>query len=182
MSDFGATYLPYNLPSSTQAQALRLADILDISPTLVSGVSRRDVDAMSGTILYRHLDRFQKIDVMSLLHSMPNRHLARVLHAKVVDVALVNPQWGIWSLSNEELMADQAFHAAVDELASLIGVTASVVGGKELISEVWKQRKISKASIAVVVVWGALFFNKQELMKANKEVGNRSTMGASAHY
>ncbi|CAA0100414.1 Uncharacterised protein [BD1-7 clade bacterium] len=181
MSGYDVSYLPYNLPANSSAQALRLAEILQIEPAVVAGISEHDVTAISSVILYRHLDRFQKMEVMSQIHAIENRRLAGKLQSKVVDT-LVNPQWGIWSLSNEELLADQAFHTAVDELASLLGLSASALGGKDLIEELWKQRKAGKASIAVIVIWGAVYFNKRELIKANTEVSNRSQLQSSPHY
>ena len=138
---------------------------------------------MSGVILYRHLNQTQKIEAMSLIRKVGNKN--RLLEGRLVNLILnisVNPQWGIWSLSNEELLNDHAFHNTINNYAGLIGLTASAAGAKSIIQQTWQTKKITKGGVVTLVIWGALFMNSSELGKANKEIANRSQLKSSPVY
>ncbi|TOP51504.1 hypothetical protein CGH16_23385, partial [Vibrio parahaemolyticus] len=92
--------LPYKLPSN-QADALKsLAKILNIPLHLVQGDPVKVSQAMSGTIMYRQLDRNARQQVMAIIHGLSSGPLKSCLITRCTDV-LVNPQWGEWSLTTE---------------------------------------------------------------------------------
>lgn len=95
--------LPYYLPTDTQGQLRVLAKLLDLPPATVEQSGEAGVEAMTATILYRHLDRRQRIKAMEKIKSLPDRALVSKLVRITLDTAFVNPQWGLWSLTNEEL-------------------------------------------------------------------------------
>jgi len=176
-------YLPYNLPQSKFEQLRVLAKIINLQPSLIKAAGDEELEAISGVILHRHLDRFQKVEVWKLIRKIGKRN--RPLEGKLTDLILnakVNPQWGIWSLSNEELLADQQFHDAINSYASWIGITASAQGMKDIIYLIIKNKKISKGGIVTFVLWGSLLFNLSELHKVNTELDNRSTLNKSPLY
>lgn len=49
--------LPYHLPTDTIGQAKALASILEVSPEDAVRSGQDGVQAMTATILYRHMDR-----------------------------------------------------------------------------------------------------------------------------
>ncbi len=182
MNKIKASALPYNIHSFSLIMKLSmLARLIGISPRLLNGAGGIELDALAGVILYRHLSRMQRIEVLKRVRDLKNPILADRLRGKVAMV-LVQPQWGIWSLSNNELLEDQRLHAMIDEYASILGVSVSVFGARTLFSDVWKHQKIKKGGLATLVIWGAIYFNKTELNKANREISRRSKLNTSPHY
>lgn len=174
--------LPYNLPNTEQEQLEYLADIVKIPKGLIKNGSQSDINAICATILYRHLDRNQKMDAMAIIKGLKNQSLGTKLVDKVLHTNYINPQWGIWSLTNEELLEDQALHSIIDTYASVIGLGMSALSTKDLVKKLWNQRKFTRGGLVTIVLWGTLIFNKAELHKANKEVLNRSKLKSSKYY
>jgi len=56
---------------------------------------------------------------------LKSRELEGLLVGKALSTTLINPHWGRWSLTNEELVNDIAFYEAVDAFGSVVGVTLS---------------------------------------------------------
>jgi hypothetical protein len=120
---------------------------------------------------------------MSLIRNVGKKN--KPLEGRLVNLIVntsVNPQWGVWSLSNDELLNDHNFHNTINDYASIIGLTASAAGAKTIVQEIWKTKKMTKGGIATLVLWGALYFNNSELGKANKEITNRSQLKSSPVY
>ena len=175
--------LPYVLPKNLPEQLRLLAKITNIPYSFVKDGGQLELEAMSAVIIYRHLNRIQKTESMSLIRHVGKKN--KPLEGKLVNLILnlsVNPQWGIWSLSNEELLNDYKFHNTINDYAGFIGLTASAAGAKTIIQKVWQTKKMTKGGIATLVLWGALYFNNSELRKANKEIANRSQLNSSPVY
>jgi RHS repeat-associated protein len=172
----------YSLSGSIQEQANRLAEITGLSSELVENASQNDLDAISGAVLYRHLDKNQRGEALSIIRSVENKKLEGKLVSSLLDTAFVNPQWGPWSLTNSELIADQAFHQTVDDYASIIGLSASGAGVYDQYKRIITTGKLGRSGVAVVTVWGAILFNKSELNKVNQEIKNRSTLNESSFH
>lgn len=174
--------LPYNLPMDTKGQLRELAKIINIPPSLVANGDQNTVDAICATILYRHMEQAQRHEAMKIIRSLPNRELVGKLVTKVVDTSFVNPTWGMWSLTNEELLDKESFHSAVDSYASYVGLSASALGGKDLIKQAWQRRAITRGGIATLVIWGVVALNKYQLNKLQEEKSRRSTLNSSSYY
>lgn len=113
---------------------------------------------------------------MTLIRSLPNRALTGKLISVAVEPTLINKDWGVWSLTREELLAEQSFHSQIDNIASFTGVGASLMSGKDFIKKLWKERKLTKGGLVTIVVWGTVFFNKSELNEVNSEIKRRSSI------
>lgn len=115
--------LPYELPETPRGKIGVLAEIVNIPRTRFLDVSDKDaLKALSGLILYRHLDRQKEREV--------NRHWATLPQPlqmslrKQRNFALVNPNWGIWSLSTEELENQHDWSRASTISRSFLGLVA----------------------------------------------------------
>ncbi|EJL6401241.1 hypothetical protein NMR73_004335 [Vibrio navarrensis] len=175
-------HLPYVLPQNSQSQLQFLAKVTNISSNLISNCSEIEVEAIAAMILYRHLNRQQRLEAMALIRSVQNRALMGVLISKVLDTTFVNPQWGIWSLSNSELSQDISFHENIDSFSGYVGVGASILGGKDMIKDIWSLKKMGKKNWITIVIWGCIYFNKTELSKAKSELNNRTQLNNSGFY
>lgn len=127
------------------------------------------------------MESHQRIEAMRFIHLLNNGPLKEKLIEKVTDV-IINPQWGIWSLSNDELLADQKFHIAINSYAGALGITISASSVKDIVKEIYKTKRITKGGWVTLVMWGSLYFNLTELNKANQEIANRSRLLESIHY
>lgn len=174
--------LPYHLPTDALGQLRELAKIIDVPfPLALSGGSLA-ADAVSATILFRHFDQAQRHEALKLFAELSSRQLRGLLLTRALDTAFVNPKWGVWSLTNEELMAEESFHRALDEYASWAGVGFSMVAGKDIIKTAWKNRKLARGGIATMVVWVAVAGNKGALANINEEQRRRSQTKSSSFH
>ncbi len=174
--------LPYHLPKTLKSQLQYLARITSLPINLIDNAGQAELEAISVMILYRHLSRQQRIEAMQTIRSVENRALMGSIITKALDTTFVNPQWGIWSLSTEELLEDIKFHASIDSVVGYIGVGASVLGGKDLIKNIWSQKRMGRQHWIMLVIWGCIYMNKQELIKAQQEQSHRTTTKSSRFY
>ena len=128
------------------------------------------------------MNHLQRMEAMSVIRSIRNRALMGQILTKTLDTTFVNPQWGIWSLSNSELLKDINFHAKLDSFSSYVGVSASILGSKNLITDILNTRKIGKKHWVLIVIWGSIAFNKSELNKSQKELSHRQSTKTSKLY
>ncbi len=174
--------LPYSLPKDTQSQLKQLSKITSIPQNLLIDAGKIEVEALCYMIIYRHLDRVQRMFAMKTIRSVRKRALMGEIINRVLDTAYVNPQWGVWSLSNAELTADLEFHSHLSSIASIIGIGASVQSGKELLVKIIEKKAIRSANWITLVIWGAIYFNMREQAKAQIELDNRTTLNTSKYY
>ena len=176
-------HLPYQIPTNPIAQSLYLAEILKIDSSLVEHAGADEVDAMAATMLYRHLGRQLKLEAMTMIIKLKNKRLVSMLRTLAVDTTYVNPQWGIWSLTNKELLADQAAHHKFNELASIAGVGASALGLKDILMEIKRTGRLGPGAWTLLAFYGIVLLNAKELEKANKEVKRRhGPLRSSTYY
>jgi len=163
---------PYKLPKNTQKAINYLAKILKLNPSLVKNGDDKLLQALCGTIIYRHLDRLQRIEVMTIIRSLPNRRLGGQLVGRITDVLYVNPRWGVWSLSTRELNREMKSNADFQYVMLVVGVA----GGKDVaksVSAVWKARTLASKNtlhlIANLVIWGVAYGSYREGVKLTNE-------------
>ena len=106
-----------------------LGDVMGIPASMTDTVSSQEkcASAMSGVIMYRQLNRIEKMQVMELIYSLTNKRLVAKLVEKVTDIT-VQPRWGVWSLSNEELQNIIDFHSEFGEWSNILGVNPGAYG------------------------------------------------------
>lgn len=174
--------LPYHLPRDAKGQLRALARILDISPVAAEKLGEAGAEAMCAAILYRHLDRHQRYQTMKKMQSLPDKALGARLVTLALDTTFVNPQWGLWSLTNEELAEDIRFHQVIDTVGAISGATLSVSSGKDVIKEILKNGKLSPGGIALLVIGVAFAGNNSELNASIAEQKRRSPIKDSPYF
>lgn len=185
------TKLPYKLPADEKMQVDMLADILKVPRGLIRGDLTKISQAMAGVVLYRHVERKEKQEIMAVIHSLQERALTGVLVTKVTDVT-VNPQWGEWSLSNQELEELVNFHATAAAIAGRVGTNPGLVGiggsvtsmyktGRAAGGTAWAMIKgaMTRGNVIGLVVSIALFgiaeFQAAEAAKYSQEMDRRKS-------
>ncbi|WKE66431.1 hypothetical protein PVT67_04035 [Gallaecimonas kandeliae] len=174
--------LPYHLPTDAKGQLRELAKIISIPQPVIESSGPEAIDAICATILYRHLGQAQRQEAMALIRALPNRQLTGILITRALDTTFVNPQWGMWSLTNKELLEEEAFHSTIDDYASYLGISVSALGAKDFLQTLWKQRKVTRGGIATLVIWVAIAANKSHLNEIREEKDRRSQLKGSSFY
>ena len=167
--------LPYNLPKNEREALNYLAKILNVPARHVKGDAVKISKALAGTLMYRQLDRIKRREVIQSIHSLQNGHLKSILFVKCTDV-LVNPQWGEWSLTNEELTKLLSFHNALNRWSSLLGANPGAYG---IGGSAWSIIKQGAGTGNIVVLicsialMGVHEFSYRETQKYSNELGRR---------
>lgn len=168
----------YTLPKNNSEAKQKLAEVLKIPLNKLIGDEATIIAAMSGTILYRHLTRLEKMAAMEKIKSLSYPQLQDILVTKCLD-PFVNPQWAEWSLTNEELKEVLKFHNQFNRWSSLLGANPGAygVGGS-----VWSiiDKGVSKGNLAVLVasliLIGLHEFSYNETMKYSEELQRRTIL------
>ena len=167
--------LPYNLPKNEKEALHYLAKILNIPAHHLKGDTVKISKAMAGTLMYRQLDRIKRMEVIQLIHSLQNNHLKSILIVKCTDV-LVNPQWGEWSLTKEELTKLLSFHNNLNRWSSLLGANPGAYG---IGGSAWSIIKQGTGKGNIIVLIGSIAlmgiheFSYKESQKYSNEQGRR---------
>lgn len=169
-----SSHLPYHLSSDQSEQIKFLADVLGIERSMLISAGQKEIEAFCAVILYRHLSQRQRIDAMASIRNINNRRLMGKLVELALQTTFVNPEWGIWSLSNEELQDFHELHKQIDHVASLAGISISGLGIKDIVKEAWNRRRLSRGGWVTLVIWGLVYANKAQVDKASKEIDRRS--------
>lgn len=182
MSTITTDNLAYHLPKNTSAQLKKLSQITSIPSNLLINGGQQEVEAICYMILYRHLNHIQRRQAMIAMRSVQNKALVGELIKRTLDTTFVNPKWGVWSLSNDELLKEIKFHSTLDNIVSGVGFGASGLSIKELISKIMHQKSMNKANWVTIIIWGCIFYNKYQLHKVESEKDHRSTLNTSRYY
>lgn len=147
----------------------------------MEGGGEHALEAMRATILYRHMDARQRYAAMRSIRTLPSRELEGLLVGKALNTTFINPHWGKWSLTNEELANDIAFHEAVDTFGSIIGVTFSITSGRDVVKEIYERRKLTRGGVAMLVLWITFSANKSTLSASRTELKRRTEIRKSSY-
>jgi hypothetical protein len=115
-------WMPYKVPTDVTKQAEYFAKILSVPKSYIKSANNDDVKLMVATILYPHLDRLGRNQTLRMYLEHPNKKLAVYLRGEAVTVTLVNKNWGLWSLTTNELNEKLKEHEVITKLFGLAGV------------------------------------------------------------
>lgn len=170
---------PYIFPQKTKASLLFLSEILNIPASKVAKGSDAHLEAMCGTILYRHLNQPQRDNIMALMYSLGDRELTGMLIGRVLNATFINPHWHKWSLSYEEIVRALKGHNQFNRLSSLLGANPGAYGLGAAAWSIWKARGVTAiarniwVAAACVILIGLHEFSNSETNKLNQELSRR---------
>lgn len=176
MSDFSKR-LPYLLPKSENEALVQLGQVLRMQTEKLKGEPRTVIIALSGTILYRHLDRLNKSSVLELIHALGHGPLKEELITKCVD-SLINAQWTEWSLTTQKLEEIINFHNTANRISGTLGANPGAYGVGGSAWSIIKQGA-SKGNIAVlaasIAIMGLHEFSYRETQRYTIELDRRKS-------
>lgn len=163
--------IPYSLPSTREGKIAVLAEIVDIKRVRFRNVSNEDtLKALTGLILYRHLSRREERKVNRHWQSLPP-DVQRSLRKRRAAI-LINPSWGMWSLSNEELLERNDLNQRISFWAKALGIGDLSV--KSLGSLLGKIKAANLGSVASLILIGTfVMMNSLEGQEINAEMVRR---------
>lgn len=170
--------LPYKIPGTEKGKIEFLCNLLGTSYSKYSKYPNHIViEALTGIVVYHQLGHIERMNVMEFLHKNLDGPALSAAIGKITD-PMVNPHWGLWSLSTDQLKEDLEFAEAVSTYIGLAGGGFSVSGAKDL----WvKSRTDFKSKfpkghpVLVIAVWG-FYFNNEGAKKAIQKELLRRTM------
>ncbi len=178
--------IPYpesTVPRDVKGAINAIAKIMDIDLVPETPRNEDTLVLLCGVLLYRHIDRFQKMKVMEMLHD--SSIIAPVDGAELHDLIvgmLVQPRWHLWSLSTEELASLLAEQEAAVKLLALLGysVSASTLGAA--VSEIIKKKKVGGAAHIFVLTLIAHFTVIKQHGNTKEELDKRTPEPLSSSY
>lgn len=174
--------LPYYLPRDAEGQLKALAGILEIPYPLVKDTGDAGLEAMALTILFRHLEKRERDSALRTIHELESRELIGILRRKATDTAFVNERWGVWSMTNEELENDKAYHDMLVKIGGVLGFTFSATGGRDLAKQMVRERRLPKRGMVTIVIWVSLLSSHNSSVKLGEELERRTQQKSSPYY
>ncbi|TAA41029.1 hypothetical protein [Corallincola spongiicola] len=165
----------YNLPQNDTEAINKLAKVLDLPSHYIHGDNNKIAIALAGAIMYRQLPRLEKITVMQSIAALSYRPLVGQLVAKCTD-PMLQPQWGEWSMTNQELEEVLLLHNSFNRWSSILGANPGAYGVGGSVWSIVKQGA-GKGNIIVLVASLALIgiheFSYQETQRYSAELERR---------
>jgi len=88
---------------------------------------------------------------------------------------LVNPYWGLWSLSTSELLNQHDFFSTIAEAGSIMGLTFSFASGADAIRKIRASSFTSAPGlVASVAIWGFFWMNEKTRSQIQDEIFRRA--------
>ncbi|MEC8012450.1 MAG: hypothetical protein VX185_16975 [Pseudomonadota bacterium] len=164
----------YGLVDGTKGKLKYFEKMLNLSPEDLKGAGELELSAISLMIMYRHLQHHDRIRAMQIIQSVPNRRLKLSLEVKLLDTTYINPTWGPWSKSTEELESDLKVNEYISIAGMITGATTfSGMFAWDFYHDNIKPRKVGPKSIATIVIAVILFANDTALNANQDEVLRR---------
>ncbi|KAB7622710.1 hypothetical protein [Alkalilimnicola sp. S0819] len=167
--------LPYRMPASPHAKAVFLAQLMYVPPAWLSGLTADRASALLTDIcLYRHLDRKQKENVIRRIRALPVRR-QDLLMSKVL-LPIVNPDWGVWSLTTEELLQQQRFLSAIVDWLGYLGLGYSFQSFGDLLKRLRARDALwsSYGVLPTIGIWGFYWMNDTARGQIEQELYRRA--------
>lgn len=174
MSEF-SDRIAYALPHNKLEAISQLAEILGIPMPELLGDGTTTLQAMCGTILFRHLEQRERDKAWALIQMQHPRVRMRLGHL-ALQTKYVNPEWGVWSLSREEIEEAIAGHERFQRITTVFslnpGHLATAHGVWDLaINGASRANALTLAAGAIVL--GTTEMSASQLEKLRKERLNR---------
>lgn len=157
--------LPYNLPCTTRGKVDYLANLMGVRQRIHLRALPPEVavELLTLIALYRHLDRLGKRRVETLLQRVDRRVLNDLQSAMAVPS--VQPSWGMWSLTTNELLQRKRTLSTFNRIAGALGLTASITGANDLYKFGRQSARGAAGSVALLMIVG--FVGLQQLEEGN---------------
>ncbi|WP_409526388.1 hypothetical protein [Nitrincola sp. MINF-07-Sa-05] len=168
--------LPYRLPESTKEQIAFLKEILNLPYNVFDAYNNKPaisdekaIQILTGVVLYHHLNRSQKHEVMSLLHSeLRDRPAINLFITKITD-PMVSSYWGLWAKSTDELLADLEFLEAISSALAFAGAGVTFDTFRDVYKAATKKKSYKRGHPVLIVLLYGFYYNNEGAKKAIQE-------------
>lgn len=168
----------YGIVDGNKAAIKYLGDLLQVRPEILKDAGQHELQAMFLTVMYRHLDRMQKMKAMEFIYSLSNKRLTAHLVMKITDF-MVNPNWAMWAKTTQELENDKKFHEYIDNITGEIGVeTGSALFVLKVVHDYIETGVVSKRNTLALFIVGLLYISSTALKNNVAELERRQRTSA----
>lgn len=174
-------YHPEQLPHDTKGIVEALADVMRFD---IEATTKRDeytLSVLCGVILYQHLDRFQKMEVISMIRN-GREHIALADLDELIDFCTdmsVQPRWWLWALSTQELERIYKEQKNMTKFLALLGVGFTFSGLKDA----WKNGKSLSKGLPLFLLGSTIaYVQGKQLSNTQNELDMRTSKPRSSDY
>lgn len=171
------------VPRDTKGAIDAITKIMDIDLVPETPRNEDTLILLCGVLLYRHIDRFQKMKIMEMLYD--RSIIAPIDGAELHDLivgTLVQPRWHLWSLSTEELGSILKGQKVFKDLLTLLGIGVSVSSGGSFVKEVLDEKRFGKAGVLFVFALIAHYAIVNQYNNSAEEMERRTPKPLSSSY
>lgn len=169
-------YHPDKLPNTTKDAVETLANILRFKMHHNTKRNEYTLSVLCGVILFRHLNRFQKMEIRSMIRSSEG-HIDKSdwdeLEWFCTDMS-VQPKWWLWAMKTEELQAILDSNGNMKELLAKVGIGATFLSALEIIWEKMSKGIISKKSWLFIIGSTWAYVEGKQYENAKNEMDMRT--------
>ncbi len=167
-------YHPDKLPKTTPELVDALAGILRFKVFHQTKKDEHTLATLTGVILYRHLDRFQKTKVMDMIHDEDHIHRADHDELKVFCIdPLIQPEWWLWSLTTKELEEKFRSQENLKSLLALIGFGVTALSIQDFGKELIKNKRVTRGGAMFVLSATFVYLQNKQYNTTKEELGRR---------
>ena len=175
--------IPYRLPNNTQDQIRFLRELVRLPHNIFEAYRNQPaiddetaLNLLTGVILYHHLSRNKKREVMELIHQeLRNRPAISLFISKITD-PLVSPYWGLWAQTTDELLANLELTSNISKVLGFAGVGVTFKTLDDLRKALSSRRKFPRGNPTVLALLYGFYFNNEAAKNALQEEINRRAM------
>ncbi|MFN3882923.1 MAG: hypothetical protein ACK4L8_16000 [Nitrincola lacisaponensis] len=173
----------YRLPNNTRDQINFLRELIRLPHNIFDSYQNQPaiddetaLNLLTGVVLYHHLSRNKKHEVMMLIHQeLRNRPAISFLISKITD-PLVNPYWGLWAQRTDELLANLELTSTISKILSFAGFGFTFKTFDDLRKSILNKRRFPGGHPAVLAILYGFYFNNEAAKNALQEEINRRAM------
>jgi hypothetical protein len=179
------------LPTTTKGIVEELARIMNIDLHHDTKRDEYTMVVLSGIMLFRHLDRYERQTILEMIQN--EDHIAAIDWWEMIDRCtdvLVQPYWGLWSLTNEELTIMLNDQELKSKFFMMLGVSVSASSIWEYLKKAFSNVDSGKAPLTGMRVNLAIFvsivvlayINEDQLKQTKTEIDRRTPNMKKSKY
>ena len=174
---------PDKLPKTTPELVEALAEILRFKIFHQTKKDEHTLATLTGVILYRHLDRFQQMKVMDMIHNEDHIHRADQDELKVFCIdPLIQPEWWLWSLTTKELEEKFKSQENLKNLMSRIGLGLTAIAFKDAAKEIIKEKRLTRGGALFVLSATFVYLQNQQHRHTEEEINRRKSNTQTSRF
>lgn len=175
------SYHTDKLPTDIKELVEALAKVMRFKMEPTTKRNEYTLSVLCGVILYRHLDRYQQMEVISMIRT-GREHIDLKDFDELIDFCTdmsVQPRWWLWSLTTQELESIYSDQKNMSALLATMGVGFTFTGLKDA----WKNGKNVSKGLPIFLLGSVIaYVQNKQLSNTSNELEMRKSKPKSSDY